>query len=410
MEAIATGFWGSYFGTVGLMLAGSVFAWVRGLRRIGTNAALSALASAFFVVAFLGWLPVDDRDTAARILAHVATITSSLLAWMLLYMLGLLRRRHAARKASGALAFGAFAVVMTGWMLPPGQALSLSAAVACVLGVLALGTAIRSALRGDRLTWAAVAAVACMLVALAGLSWTAVSGGQVPWQLHAFSALAATGYLTIIATVLWGRYSYLIELRQVMAYGPAYDPVTRMRSHAETGQMVGAAFYRHDGEPLSVGVVAIAISNLYALEKLHGRAAVNHALFVTAARLRRSVSGGVDMGRLGEDGFLLLLPRMRNPERLIRLARTVVARLQRPVALSTSPDTSALERGKTYWEADVGVGVLAAAHPNIRAASAVAMARAMSRSAWAYPSRIAWYDQAAGQIAELPSDEPAQSR
>jgi hypothetical protein len=48
------------------------------------------------------------------------------------------------------------------------------------------------------------------------------------------------------------------------------------------------------------------------------------------------------------------------------------------------------------------VGVLAAAHPNIRAASAVAMARAMSRSAWAYPSRIAWYDQGAGQIAELP--------
>jgi GGDEF domain-containing protein len=176
----------------------------------------------------------------------------------------------------------------------------------------------------------------------------------VPWQLHALSALAATGYLAIIAAVLWGRYSYLIELRQVMAYGPAYDPVTRMRSHAETGQMVGAAFYRHDGEPLSVGVLAMSISNLYALEKLHGRAAVNHALFVTAARLRRSVSGGVEMGRLGDDGFLLLLRNMRNPERLIRLARAVVARLQRPVALSTSRDPAALESkarptGRPTW-------------------------------------------------------------
>jgi GGDEF domain-containing protein len=405
MEAIATGFWGSYFGTVGLMLAGSVFAWARGLRRIGINAALSALASAFFVIAFLGWLPLSDASTAARVLAHVATVTSSLLAYMLLYMLGLLRQRKAARLATGGLVLAALAVVLTGWMLPPDQALALSAGVACGLGVVALGTAVRSALRGDRLTWAAVGAVFCMLVALVGLSWTAVSGGQVPWQLHAFSALAATGYLAIIAAVLWGRYSYLIELRQVMAYGPAYDPVTRMRSHAETGQMVGAAFYRHEGEPLSVGVVAIAISNLYALEKLHGRAAVNHALFVTAARLRRSVSGGVEMGRLGDDGFLLLLRNMRNPERLIRLARAVVARLQRPVALSTSRDPASLESGQTYWEADVGVGVLAAAHPNIRAASAVAMARAMSRSAWAYPGRIAWYDQAAGQIAELPPSD-----
>ena len=294
MEAIATGFWGSYFGTVGLMLAGSAFAWARGLRRIGINAALSALASAFFVIAFLGWLPLDDHDTAARVLAHVATVTSSLLAYMLLYMLGLLRQRKAARLATGALVLAALAVVLAGWAMPPERALALSAGVACALGVLALGTAVRSALRGDRLTWAAVGAVFCMLVALVGLSWTAVSGGRVPWQLHAFSALAATGYLAIIAAVLWGRYSYLIELRQVMAYGPAYDPVTRMRSHAETGQMVGAAFYRHDGEPLSVGVLAIAISNLYALEKLHGRAAVNHALFVTAARLRRSVSGGVE--------------------------------------------------------------------------------------------------------------------
>ena len=54
---------------------------------------------------------------------------------------------------------------------------------------------------------------------------------------------------------------------------------------------------------------------------------------------------------------------------------------------------------------DLGVGVLAAAHPNIRAASAVAMARAMSRSAWAYPSRVAWFDQSAGQIAELPGGD-----
>ena len=46
----------------------------------------------------------------------------------------------------------------------------------------------------------------------------------------------------------------------------------------------------------------------------------------------------------------------------------------------------------------------AAARPRIRAASAVTMARAMSRTAWTFKSRIAWYDQTASRISELPAD------
>lgn len=405
METIAVGFWGGYFGTVALMLAGSVFAYVRGLRRVATNAAISAVASALFVLAYLRWLPMDDAATQDRVLAHVAVATSTLLAYMLLFMLGHLRRRSAARRAQGGLACLGLGVLALGWALEPHQALVFSSVVACLLGVVALGVAVRSALRGDRLTWAAVSSVFFMLLALCGLSWTAVAGGQVHWTLHALNAVSAMAYLGVIAAVLWGRYSYLIELRQVMAYGPAYDPVTRMRSHAETGQMVGAAFYRHDGEPLSVGVIAVSISNLYALEKLHGRAAVNHALFVSAGRLRRAVGGRVEMGRLGDDGFLLLMRNLRNPERLVRMARSIATRLSRPVALNTSDETTLKDESETHWVADLGVGVLAAAHPNIRAASAVAMARAMSRSAWAYPSRVAWFDQSAGQIAELPGGD-----
>ncbi|MBX3587600.1 MAG: GGDEF domain-containing protein [Ramlibacter sp.] len=405
METIAVGFWGGYFGTVLLMLAGSAYAFVRGLRRIGANAALSALASAFFVVAFLGWLPIEDRVANDRFLAHVATLVASLLVYMLLSMLGLLRQPSAARRARAALAGLTAAVLLVGWVLPSDQALVLSVVISTAMGVVALGVAVRNARRGERLTWAAVAAVFFMLVALSGLSWSAVTQGRVHWGLHAVSALAAMGYMAIIAAVLWGRFSYLIELRQVMAYGPAYDPVTRMRSHAETGQMVGAAFYRHEGEALAVGVIALTISNLYALEKLHGRAAVNHALFVCAGRLRRSMPGWVEMGRLGDDGFLLLVRDMREPDRLIQLSRAVVSRLSRPVNLDTSRDAALPAEGETQWVADLGVGVLAAAHPNIRAASAVSMARAMSRTAWSYASRIAWFDQAAGRIAELPGAE-----
>ena len=37
----------------------------------------------------------------------------------------------------------------------------------------------------------------------------------------------------------------------------------------------------------------------------------------------------------------------------------------------------------------------------------LAMSRAMSRTAWSYESRVAWHDQASGQIAEVPDGEPA---
>jgi hypothetical protein len=78
MDKYAIGFWGCYFGSAGLMLAGSVFAYIRSLRRIAVNAAASALASTFFVVAFLGGLPISDAATLDRFLAHVASLVSAI--------------------------------------------------------------------------------------------------------------------------------------------------------------------------------------------------------------------------------------------------------------------------------------------------------------------------------------------
>jgi hypothetical protein len=52
--------------------------------------------------------------------------------------------------------------------------------------------------------------------------------------------------------------------------------------------------------------------------------------------------------------------------------------------------------------AAVGVGVLAAATPQMRPSAAVGMARDMSRAAWSFGSRIAWFDRDSRKIAELP--------
>jgi GGDEF domain-containing protein len=187
-----------------------------------------------------------------------------------------------------------------------------------------------------------------------------------------------------------------------MAHGPSYDPVTRMASPGETGHMTGDVFHA-EAEARPVGALAVCIGNLYALENLHGRAAFNHALFICAGRLRRCVPQTVQMGRMGDDGFLLLTRSAGDLRALAHLARQLRDRLSRPVTLSTSREPGRIEAGGTAWVADVGIGLLATT-TQARPTQAVAAVRAMARTAWSYPSRIAFFDAAAGRIAELPKD------
>lgn len=401
MDPLAAGFWGAFFGTVALMLAASAAAFARSLQRVALMAGLSALLSALFVVAYLGWLPLRSQQAEARLLAHVAVGAAVTLGLMLLSLLGHLKQGGSGRRAPASLTGLAVAVLAAGWAMEAVHALALSSVMAFGVGVAMLAVAVRSAIRGDRLAWAAVSGVAFMLVAVGGLTWIALAG-SAPWAVHAVSAVAGMAYLAVMAAALWSRYSYLLELSEVMAQGPNYDPVTRMRSHRETGQMVGDVFLRRQGESRPVGVIAVALGNLYALENLHGRAAANHALYLCASRLRRSAPAGVEMGRLGEDGFLLLVRDAHDIDRLVQLAQRIRARLARPVELSTSRAPADLDASRTTWSAEVGVGVLVTS-TLVRPSQAVATARAMARTAWSYPSRLAWYDAAADQIAELPA-------
>jgi GGDEF domain-containing protein len=395
---VAAGFWGAFFCTAALMLVISLAAFQRSHRRVALMAGLSSLFSAGFVIAYLGWLPFEGA-VEARVLAQVAVVTAVVLALMLMSTLGMMRQTGVGRRAVAALVGGGVVVLVVGWTLDAAQALALSSLTAFGVGTAMLVVAAGGARRGDRAGWPAVAAIVFMLIAIAGLSWIALSG-TTWWPVHAVSALAGVAYLCVIASVLWARYSYLLELAQVLAHGPSYDPVTRMRSHAETGQMVGDVFFRRDAEARPIGVVAICLANLYALENLHGRAAFNHALFVCAGRLRRCVPQNVEMGRLGEDGFLLLVPQAPDVERLEQLARQIRDRIIRPVSLSTSRDPAGLEAAGTAWVADVGIGVLGTS-TQVRPSQAIATARAMARTAWSYGSRMAFFDPKRGQIAEL---------
>ncbi len=405
MHMVAIGFWGAFFATAALMLAGALAAFAKSHRRVALSAAFTSLVSALFVVSYLGWLTVSDTALEARLLAHVAIVSAALLGLMLLTELGLLRGADVARRVRWRMLAVAVVTLGAGWLVNARQALALSSLVALGIGLAGLLIAIRSGRRGDRLAWIAVFGVVFMLVALAGLSWIALDRRGVPWLVHPASALAGMAYLTSIGAMLWRRYSYLIELREVLAQGPRYDPVTRMQSHAALGHVVGLAFLhqqQHPARPLML--IAISIGNLSGLEKLHGRAALNHALYVCASRLRRCVPADVEMVRLFDDGFLLVARDAGDRQRLVQLSRLVAKRLSQPVTLSTSAMASDLEAGQAKWAAQVGVGLLAAtseADPSV----VVSRVNDMSRAAQSYASRVAWYDETSGRICELASTD-----
>jgi hypothetical protein len=399
MDPLVAAFWGAFFGTAALMLAGALVAYLRALRRVALIAASASLLVVVFVLCYLGVLRFADSPLRERILANVFTLCGVLLGHMVLAMIGHLREPMVARRWRTAVYGFGLVVAGTGWLLTGPQAFALSTAGGFFIAGVALALCIRRAKRGDRLAGIAIAGVLAIAVASGGLTWIATHPGA-RWELHAISAIAGMAYLSVIAVVLWQRFSYLIELREVMSHGPAYDPITRMRTHSETGQMVGLAFFGETSRGTLVGVVAVSIGNLLTLEQLHGRAAVNHGLFVSAGRLRRALPGGVDAGRLGEDGFLLLVRDVDDVDRLVALGHELVRRLSRPVALSTSSDPEELESGQAHWMAQVGVGIVVSGATE-RPSSAVTKARTISRAALGFPGRVAWEDDS-GHVAEAP--------
>lgn len=408
MHSVAIGFWGAFFGTVGLLLSAAVLAFAHSARRVALTGSLSAVLSASYVLVFLGWIPVEDRDTLLRLQAHLAAICAAVLGLLLFWLVGALRRPSRARRAVMTMSLATLAVLWGGWLLSAGGALALGFAMQGIVIAFALAAATQTALQGGRSGWLPVAGVASMSIAVVGLTWHAFLPDRTPWQVHAVTALAALGYLVNMAGAMWVRFAYLIEVRQAMVHGPSFDPVTRMPTNFETKLRVGEAFSRgRDGQGRPLGVLVASIGNLETLENLHGRAAYNHGLFVCANRLRRVAPPGAELGRVGEDGFLLLLPRHAGSAQLVELAQQLVERLRRPVVLGTSQDMAALETSRTEWVADIGVGVLIA-QPDMRPATAIAGARAMSRTAWSYASRVACYDEGSRQISELtPTPAPA---
>jgi GGDEF domain-containing protein len=403
MENLAIGLWGFFYCASVLVLCGAVMAYSRSMHRIGINAGLSVIGPAFVITGFLGGLPIDDRNLLLRLLAALTVVVGALLVYQLLNILGVLQMEKSRRQAKLVFALMGTAAVCMSWMFSPPAAMLICGLVALAMALFAGGVSMRKALRGDSLAWVAVLAVALVIATYFCLSYGVLYPEQWTWQLQSFSAAAASAYVVALAGITSLRYAYLLELKMVMEYGPAYDPITRLRSRSETGQMARDIFNKlpHNNEPL--GVIVLTIANLYSLEKLHGIAAVNSALFLIASRLKLSLPARVEIGRLGFDGFLLIMRNCTDSAHLVDLAHDLHCRMHKSAKLKTNPDAKLLETEQMFWLAQVGIGVLHVKNLETTSFDAITISRNMSRTAMSYASRIAWFDHASGEMTELPT-------
>jgi len=407
MHPVAIFFWGGFAATVMLMLAGALAAFVKSHHRVALAAALAALLSALFIGTNLLGLPVADAALETRLVAHVSLVSATLLQLMLMVDLGLLRERETRHRILAAVVALLIFAAGVSWLLTPRQAMVLGSSASVAVAVAALLTALHILWIGDRHAWPVMWGTLLLPVCVAGVSWIAFDPQAVPWRVHAVSAVSAIAFLTGVGVMLWQRYSYLIELRQVLAQGPRYDPITRMRTNVATAHMLTQTFMRQQNAARPVVLIAVAIGNLYALENLHGRAALNHALFICASRLRRCVPAEMEVGRLFDDSFLLVLRDARNIDRVMKVGRRLAVQLSRPVTLHTSTASGEQPGDKTaQWAAQVGVGLLATT-VHAPPGEVVGKVRDMARTAWTFASRVAWLDQASDTIAELPAYDTA---
>lgn len=396
MHPVAIAFWGAFFGTATLMLLGALAAFAQSHRRVALAGALSALVSAVYAVTYLGWLPVADAVRDARLVTHVGIFTAFVLGLMLLADLGLMRHTRLRRRLLGGALVLAAAAFGASWLLTPAQAVTYGTVVPLACAIAALPVALLSARRGDRIAWCGVFALAWLIVGLAGGFWIAHDREGASWVVHAVTASAGVAYLAGIAGMLWLRYSYLIELREVLAHGPRYDPVTRMRSDAASGRMLVQALQRRQHDPSAVVVVlSVTVANLAAVEHLHGRAALNHVLFVLASRLRRCVPAGIEMARASDDGFLLVDAHGRELPAVVRLGYSVAGSLSKPITLRGPGAVPGEREVQPAWVAEVGVGVLAAT-ARAQASMLAGEARELARSACAVAGRVAWREHDPG--------------
>ncbi|HEY5553936.1 MAG TPA: GGDEF domain-containing protein, partial [Cellulomonas sp.] len=125
------------------------------------------------------------------------------------------------------------------------------------------------------------------------------------------------------------------RLRDDLTHQAAYDSLTELANRVRALEIVEAALHRGRSSASSVGLLFVNLDHFKAVNDAHGHAVGDGVLQEMARRLRRSVSAGDTVGRLGGNEFVVVVEALDCEAALVALAERLVTAIAEPVRAGT---------------------------------------------------------------------------
>ncbi|PVU81173.1 hypothetical protein DDP54_17710 [Cellulomonas sp. WB94] len=121
------------------------------------------------------------------------------------------------------------------------------------------------------------------------------------------------------------------RLRDDLTHRAAYDSLTELANRARALDIVEAALHRGRRSASSVGLLIVNLDHFRTVNDAHGHAVGDGVLRELARRMRRSVSAGDTVGRLGGNEFVVVVEALDSEAALVALAQRLVTAIAEPV-------------------------------------------------------------------------------
>jgi len=130
-----------------------------------------------------------------------------------------------------------------------------------------------------------------------------------------------------------------IRTEEMVRYLAYHDTLTGLANRALFSQELTHALSGADRHDDSVGLVFIDLDDFKPVNDTFGHAKGDHALRKVAGRISSCVRLTDTVARIGGDEFIVLLPRLKDPADLSRIAHKIVREISRPMRISDSEVT-----------------------------------------------------------------------